>query len=64
MEGLENDVSLEAICGMEREDDEEFSRKVALWLIVTNELYKTGLGKNNIGPSHKQNILLGKGRAS
>lgn len=63
MEGLENDVSLEVISGMERENDEEFSHKVSLWLI-TDELCKTGFGKNYIGPSHKQNVLLGKGRAS
>lgn len=63
MEGLQNDVSLEVISGMEREDDEEFSHKVALWLI-TDDLCKTGFGKNDIGPSSKQNVLLEKGRAS
>lgn len=62
MEGLENDVCLEVICQLERKDDEEFSHKVILCLIATEELYKTGSGKN--GPSHKQNVLHGKGRAS
>lgn len=62
MEGLENDVCLEVICRLERKDDEELSHKVVLCLTATDKLYKTGFSKN--GPSHKQNVLHGKGRAS
>ena len=64
MEGLENVVSLEVICGVESGDDAEFSLKVSLWIIVMDELCNTGFVKNDIGPSHKQDVLLGKGRAS
>lgn len=63
MEGLENYVSLEVIRGMERECD-ELSYKVALRLTIIDEICKTGLGKNYMGPRHKQTVLLAKGRTS
>lgn len=62
MEGLENDVCLEVVCQLERRDDEEFSHEIILCLTATDELYKTGFGKND--PSHKPKIPHGKGSAS